>query len=268
MATEWSGGVRVERCDERVEIWAPRLGVVRGRRVWRVRASGDAANHEWQVVERGEGHPLILELVVSGDGWPRHTARVWEAPPWIGALDERLGRAPDLRRVRSVLLADVVPATRLFDVRDGWEEDGEEERGIDWYACEPDAVSERLTACAGEALDRAARRLGLELDASRMTTLAAARAESVGESNGVAVIGCEHARTVSVVAFAGAPALFVASVTAVDDEAFEEVLAARAPELRLVPFAGAERAAEVLLEQEPGVALPAGEIAAAQEERS
>jgi hypothetical protein len=100
------------RCDEKVEIWAPRLAIVSGRRTWRVRVDGGAADHEWHVVARVGERPLVLELVTSGDRWARFTACVWDAPPWADALDERLGADADLRRVRTVLLAGVTRRRR------------------------------------------------------------------------------------------------------------------------------------------------------------
>jgi hypothetical protein len=255
METDRSSRARVDRCDETVESWAPRLGIVSGRRIWRVRVDGGAADHEWHVVARAGERPLVLELAISRDRWARFTACVWDAPPWADGLGERLGADADLRRVRTVLLAGVTPATPLFEVRDVLEDD-EEESWIAWRPCDRDAVADLVTASAGAALERVARRHGLELDATGLATIAAARARGAAEVNGVDVIGLDHARTVSAVSFAGAPALLIASVTVVDEQPFEDVLAAHAPALRLVPFAGPERAGEVLLQQEPGVALP------------
>jgi hypothetical protein len=253
--TAGSGGVKVERRDEPVELWTPRLGRVTARRRWVVEADEPERTTRWHVVERDGAPPLVLEEWHGAvRGWTAARGRAWEAPPWLGALEERLGSSPTPARARAVLLAGVAPAWPLFETSEEVEDEPDDDQPppSPWTGCPLDPAAADLAASAHRLAAAAAEALGLDLvAASPARPLSAACRWGSGYSWGVPVIGWSALRVASEVRFAGAPALLVAETTAFDDHPYE----LDRPSMRVVPFTAAIDVERVVLEEAPGFPL-------------
>ncbi len=251
-----NGRVKVARAEGSLERWAPRLGRVQLQRQWTLDEEGEGDLESWLVGDARYRGRLVLAVrsLEPAAGWPREGAWFWEAPPWADRLGELTGPSCSVERAHALLLDGIAPATLLYDVVDG-EEDEEEKRPERWTPCLPDALASRLAERAAGAVEALARAKGLEL-AARPEPVAVARGKGCHEACGVAVVGWTALRVALAASWGGAPALVLAHISADECEELDIPVASQHPALWLFPFAGTAAAPRLVVNLQGAVRLP------------
>ncbi len=113
-----------------------------------------------------------------------------------------------------------------------------------------------IVPAARRAIEEAAQRSGVWLDASEFTPLAAARREWAGRAFGVEVVRFLTWRAVGEIRIGRSSGLLVAELTLVDDEPGDDALAREGVALRVVAFATPADAERIALEPVPGELVP------------
>lgn len=121
-----------------------------------------------------------------------------------------------------------------------------------WALTDVHAVPDGVWRVAFEAAAEAARRERITLDLSEFEPAAAARLDLEGRSMGQVVMTIRRWRGVASVRLGGSPALLVAELDVVDEEAADAAVQGNGIRLSIVPFADAAEAARIAQQDEPG----------------